>query len=458
MSTVTLDPVTRLEGHIKISVERDDQSGKITSAQSSGMLFRGFEILLQGKDPRDAVHVTQRVCGVCPVSHAMASALALEAAAGLEVVDNARIIRNLVLGADFIHSHILHFYHLALLSYIRGPAMPPWTPAYEVDMRFDTAANQRLVEHYLQALSARRQAHEMGAIFGGKLPHTVGYEYGGVTAVPDASLLARFRDYLDQIIPFVDNVYLADVDLLAQVYADYYEIGRGYGNLLAFGVFDLNRNGSSKLLPRGRLVDGSHSVHNVDLNAIVEQTEYSWYDDSSDGLNPSQGHTAPYPGKSGAYSWLKAPRYDGLPHEAGPLARMWMGGDYRRGISVMDRHMARALETSKIAHAMRDWLGQINLSASCFTPTRVPASGAGVGLTEAPRGALGHWLTISDGAASAYQILTPTCWNCSPRDDAGLPGPLEKALEETPVADPAQPIEILRVVQSFDPCLACAVH
>jgi hydrogenase large subunit len=457
-STITLDPVTRLEGHIKISVERDDQNGRVTSAQSSGMLFRGFEILLRGKDPRDAVHVTQRVCGVCPVNHAMASALAIEAAAGLKVTDNARIIRNLILGADFIHSHILHFYHLALLSYIKGPAMPPWTPGYEVDMRFDAAQNQRLVDHYVQALAVRRQAHEMGAIFGGKLPHTVGYEYGGVTAVPDSSMLTRFRNYLDSIISFVDNVYLADVQLLAQIYADYYEIGRGYGNLFAFGVFDLDRDGSSKLLPRGRVANGSASVQGIDLKAIVEQTEYSWYSNSSAGLNPGQGETTPEPGKAGAYSWLKAPRYNGVPYEAGPLARMWMSGDYRRGISVMDRHMARALETSQIAHAMRDWLGLINLSAACFTPANVPTSGTGVGLTEAPRGALGHWISINGGNIAAYQILTPTCWNCSPKDHAGVPGPLEKALEGTPVANQAQPIEVLRVVQSFDPCLACAVH
>jgi hydrogenase large subunit len=422
------------------------------------MLFRGFEILLQGKDPRDAIHVTQRVCGVCPVSHGMASSLTVEAAAGLQVTDNARIMRNLMLGANFIQSHILHFYHLSLLCYIEGPDMAPWTPRYDADSRFDATQNQGLVDHYVQALSLRRQAHEMGAIFGGRLPHTVGYEYGGVTAVPDSSVVDRFRGYLDQIITFVDNTYWGDVNLLGQVYSDYYDIGRGYGNLLAFGAFDLNGDGSTRLFPRGRIADGSNSVQGVDLNAIVERTEHSWYHDSSSGLNPSQGQTAPFPDKSDAYSWLKAPRYAGVPYEVGPLARMWMSGDYRRGISVMDRHMARVLETSKIAHAMRGWLDQIDLSAPCFTPASVPTSGSGVGLTEAPRGALGHWLTISDSNIAAYQILTPTCWNCSPKDGTGVPGPLENALEGTPVADPTQPVEVLRVVHSYDPCLACAVH
>jgi hydrogenase large subunit len=458
MSRIVLDPVTRLEGHLQVTVERNDQNGTVASAQSSGMMFRGFEILLQGKDPRDAVHITQRICGVCPVNHAMASVLAMEAAAGFQASDNARIIRNLILGADFLHSHILHFYHLALPSYIQGPAMPPWTPTYTADMRFDATQTQNLVNHYVQALAARRQAHEMGAILGGKLPHTNAYEFGGVTVVPDASLISRFAAYLNQIIAFVDGTYLPDVNLLAQVYGDYFDIGRGYGNLLAFGVFDLNASGSSKLLARGRVANASGPVQAVDFNSIVEQTNHSWYTDSTSGLNPSQGQTVPSPDKANGYSWLKAPRYGGVPYETGALARMWVNGDYRAGVSVMDRHLARAQETSKIAHAMSGWLEQVNLSASSYTQTAVPTSGSGVGLTEAPRGALGHWLRISNRAIAAYQILTPTCWNCSPKDGAGVAGPLEKALEGTPMSDAAQPVEVLRVVQSFDPCLSCAVH
>src|SRR5512137_523621 len=254
-TTITIDPSTRLEGHLKVTATYD--AGHVVTAESSGLMFRGFENLLIGKDPRDAAHITQRVCGVCPVCHAMAACLAMEAAAGQTVTDNARIIRNLILGADFLHSHILHFYHLALPSYIQGPAMPPWTPTYTADMRFDATQTQALVNHYVQALAVRRQAHEMGAILGGKLPHTNAYEFGGVTVVPDASLISRFAAYLNQIIAFVDGTYLPDVNLLAQVYGDYFNIGRGYGNLLAFGVFDLNASGSSKLLARGRVANAS---------------------------------------------------------------------------------------------------------------------------------------------------------------------------------------------------------
>jgi hydrogenase large subunit len=456
--TITLDPVTRLEGHLKVQVEYDEQTRRVASAHNTGTLFRGFEILLKGKDPRDAIHITQRVCGVCPTSHAMASALTLEAAARVQAPDNARIIRNIILGADHIQSHILHFYHLALPCYITGPAMPPWTPLYNVDLRFTASQNQRLVDHYVQALAARRQAHEMGALFAGKLPHNPGYVYGGVTVVPDTAMVGRARQYIDQLISFVDSVYLPDANLLSSTYGDYFDIGRGYGNLISFGVYDLSRDGSSKLLRRGHITDGSKSVRDVDIAAIIERAEHSWYNDSTAGRNPAQGQTIPEASKPDAYSWLKAPRLNGLPYEAGALSRMWMTGEYQRGISVMDRHVARAQETRKVAYALRDWLGQINLSAPCFTPFAVPTDASGFGLTEAPRGALGHWVTIAAGAISSYQILTPTCWNCSPRDGANVPGPLEKALEGTPTVDPAQLVEVLRVVHSFDLCLACAVH
>lgn len=456
MATITIDPATRLEGHLKVQLTSSGTT--VTSAQSSGMMFRGFENLLLGKNPRDAVAVTQRVCGVCPISHAMASCLANEAAAGMAVTDNARIVRNLILGSNFIQSHVLHFYHLALLSYIQGPDAAPWTPSWAVDLRFSAADNQRMVDHYLQAFAIRRQAHEMASVFSGKMPHAAVFEPGGVTVVPKADMITRFKTYLNAIISFIDTVYMPDVDLLSRTYPEYSTIGRGYGNLLAFGVFDLNASGSSKLIQRGRVTDGATVVQTVDPSVILEYASYSWYTAASGGLNPAQGVTTPDASKAGAYSWLKAPRYGGLPYECGPLARMWVNGDYRHGISVMDRHWARAVEASKIAHAMLTWVDQLQLAASSYTPFTVPATGAGMGLTEAPRGALGHWLVVGSGAVSRYQILTPTCWNCSPRDDAEVAGPLEKALEGTPVADGTKPIEALRVVQSYDPCLACAVH
>jgi hydrogenase large subunit len=288
------------------------------------------------------------------------------------------------------------------------------------------------------------------------MPHTAAYEAGGVLVNVDSAMLARFKAYLNPIISFIDNVYMGDVNLLGQTYPEYYTIGQGYGNLLAYGVFDLDSSGSSKLLNRGRVANGSTTVQPVSLDAIVEQTKYSWYADSS--LNPSQGLTQPTNTKTSAYSWLKAPRYSGEAYETGALARMWVNGDYRRGISVMDRHQARVHEASKVAHAMLGWISQINTSAAYYSQYAVPVTGSGVGLTEAPRGALGHWLNVTNSKTSSYQILTPTCWNCSPKDNAGTLGPLEKALLGIDVVNISQPIEALRVVQSFDPCLSCAVH
>lgn len=467
MATITIDPATRLEGHLGVKLEVE--GGKVVSAKSSGTLFRGFENLLGGKDPRDAVQITQRVCGVCPISHAMAATMALEAATNLRITDNARLIRNLILGADFLHSHVLQFYHLSLPSYVsfEGTAlgMPTWVPAYNVDLRFNAAESGALIANYAQALSVRREAHEMGAVFAGKLPQTSAYEFGGVAVVPSAEMVGRFRAYLDRIITFIDGVYLPDVRLLDERYSDYRQIGRGYGNLLSFGAFDLTASGS-KLFARGRVENagatagkgGGRKGQTVDPSAIAEQVTYSWYGDASGGLNPSQGVTQPNPDKAGAYSWLKAPRYSGLPYEVGPLARMWISGAHTRGVSVMDRHLARAIEAQKLAYAMRDWLGQISPGAEVFVDKPVPQVGSGAGLTEAPRGALGHWVKVNNKAIANYQILTPTCWNFSPRDNAGVPGPLEKALEGVPVADQSQPIEVLRVIQSLDPCLACAVH
>ncbi len=454
-TTILIDPVTRLEGHLKVEAQYDN--GHVTTAKSSGLMFRGFENLLVGKDPRDAVVITQRVCGVCPISHAYVACKALEQAAGLTVSNNARIIRNLILGSNFLQSHVLHFYQLSLASYIKTPALQPLTVEYNTDLRFNAADNQRLVDHYLQALAIRRQAHEMATIFGGKMPHTAAFEFGGVTCTPTADMAARFKSYLDPITDFIDNVYLPDVDLFASVYSDYYKLGRGYGNLLAFGVFETTAAGG-RLLKRGRVVNGSTTVQAVDTTQIIEQAKYSWYDDPSAGLNPSKGVTKPNADKAGAYSWLKAPRYQGVPYETGALARMWVNGDYRRGISTMDRHQARAHEASKIAHAMSNWLSQLNLGANGFTVKTVPVTGVGIGLGEAPRGALGHWLRVSNGKIASYQILTPTCWNASPRDNNGKAGPLEKALVGTPIKDTTQPIEVLRIVQSFDPCLSCAVH
>lgn len=455
-----IDPVTRLEGHLKVRIKVDTVNGvqQVIDSWSVGTLYRGFETLLLNRDPRDAQHITERICGVCPVSHAMAAVLALDKAAGLTIPSNARIMRNIVMGANFLDSHILHFYLLALLDFINGPAMAPWQPSWNVDRRFDAAKTATLVEHYKQAVNMRRKAHELGAIFGGRMPHPPSFIPGGITAVPKSEHLTKMRAYLTELVSFIQNVYIPDAELLTATYPDYLNIGRGHRHLLAFGCFDLDAAGTTKLLKRGQVFAGSTTVQNVDLNMITEQVSQAWYADSTNNLNPAMGQTVPQNPKGAAYSWIKAPRYNGAPYECGPLARMWVNGEYRKGISVMDRHRARAYEALKIAKAMQTWVSQIQIGQPAYATYNAPYSATVTGLTEAARGALGHWVQISGGKIARYQVVTPTCWNCSPRDAKYVRGPLEQALIGVPVKDINQPIEVLRVIHSIDPCLDCAVH
>lgn len=461
MPTVTtIDPVTRLEGHLKVEVTVDTVKGvqQVVDARATGTLFRGFEELLRNRHPWDAQHITQRICGVCPVAHGLASVLAQDAAYGVVVPDNARVMRNLVLGANFIQSHILHFYHLAALDFVDGPNMPPWQPSWRADKRLSAAANAALVNHYVQALEMRRRAHELGAIFGGRLPCPPAYIPGGITTEPTAADAKTAKQYLSALITFITDVLIPDVEALGSAYSDYFAIGAGCRNLLAYGVFDLNAAGTTKLLRRGRIANAGKTTQALNLSAIREQVTYSWYADSTDGAHPSRGLTSPQYPKGEAYSWLKAPRYQSAAYEVGPLARMWVNGDYQRGISVMDRHRARAAEAAKVARAMLQWVDELRPGAPHYVASSVPTSAAGVGLTEAPRGALGHWMQITGGVISRYQVVTPTCWNASPRDGAGVLGPIEKALIGTPVKSIAEPVEVVRVIHSFDPCLSCAVH
>jgi hydrogenase large subunit len=460
MATVkVIDPLSRLEGHLKIEVTIDTVDGvqQVVDAHATGTMFRGFEILLNGRPPADAPHITQRICGVCPISHAVAACKAVEGLGGITIPENARLMRNLILGANHLDSNILHFYHLSALDFVDGPAQTPWQPSWSSDKRITGADAQTLINHYIQALDMRRKAQEMGALFSGRLPHPSSIIPGGVTTTPRTDRIAKYRQYLTEIAAFIDNVWVADINLVAQYYPDYYDLGAGPRNLLAFGVFDLNASGSSKLFRMGRAMNGSASTLPVDTNQIMEQVGHSWFRADSAGA-PATGSTTPLYPKADAYSWLKAPRYQAQPYEVGPLARVWVNGDYRRGISVLDRHVARLVESQKIAAAMPGWLDALQPNASVVTPYTPPSSASAFGLTEAPRGALGHWLSVSNRNIARYQIVTPTCWNASPRDDQGGLGPIEQALLHIPVLNADQPNEVLRVVHSFDPCLACAVH
>ncbi len=459
MATIKImDPVTRIEGHMKVEIKIDGENGnqQIIDAHCTGTLFRGFETLLIGRNPMDAPVLTQRICGVCPISHGQTSVLALESVSNWLPPTNARLMRNLTLGANFIQSHILHFYLLAALDYVAGPAKSPWAPAWTEDVRIEWNVVEK---NFINSLEARRRAHEMGAIFGGKMPSSHAFIPGGFTDTPSKEQIDQFRTHLNFLIAFIKDAYIKDVEAIGQVYKEYFQIGAGCENLMAYGVFEMDDNYAQRLLKAGYIEKESAQVNNAfGGQDITESVNYSWYEDSTNNLSPAGGDTQPSYPKEPAYSWLKAPRLFGKPFEVGPLARMRVNGDYQNGISVLDRHLARAYETLKIAEAMNAWLNQLSSGQTAYDAQFSQNAGTGVGMSEAPRGALGHWIQIANDQIAHYQIITPTCWNASPRDNDGVPGPMEQALIGTPISDPAQPIEALRVIHSFDPCLSCAVH
>jgi hydrogenase large subunit len=361
-----------------------------------------------------------------------------------------------------------------------GLNMGPWAPLYGGDRRVTGGDLTNFVNHYVAALAIRRKAHTIAAILSGKQPHGATIIGGGCSATPAVADITTMRALLTEIRTFIDTIYIPDANLLFNTwYPDYFSIGAGPGKLLSFGVFPQGTDSVNNLLLKRGIYNGSSVVPVMDQNKIVEDVLHSWYT-NADNLQPFNGATSPvitptnpatpppsaFPGKAGAYTWLKAPRYktNGVNkdvYEVGPLARMVVTGDYPANISAADRTISRAYEAKKLADAMDGWLTdlQTNLSGPSFIPYEIPAGSSGVGLTEAMRGALGHWVKY-DGAGkiSHYQIITPTCWNASPMDADGVKGAIEQALIGTPVADASQPVEALRVIHTYDPCLACAVH
>ncbi len=504
MSKIIVDPITRIEGHLKIEVTTEN--GVVKDAHSSGMMFRGIELILKGRDPRDAQRYVQRICGVCPTSHSIAATLNLDSAFGLadKIPDNGRIVRNLILGAAHIADHILHFYHLAALDYVdvtkvagyngNDPALnsvkefikrgelAPFVPRYEGDYRLSDQINIEATAHYVKALEMRRKGQEMLTIFGGKMPHNMAVVPGGVTSTVTVDKIASFLWRLNELRDFIDSVYIPDVLAVAEVYSDYFEIGAGCGNLLSYGLWDLE-GGNPDYTKRKRLVkQGTISTDlklgALDPNKIMEYVKHSWYADSSTGKHPSHGMTEPQYGKKGAYSWSKAPRYDGKVYEVGPLAGMAV--TYASGeptvknligsvlsrfkaspkalFSVLGRHAARALITKYVADSMPGWLLQLKPGEPAYIDYEIPDESMGMGLVDGARGALGHWIEIKDKKIANYQCVVPSTWNLCPRDDKGQPGPVEQALIGTKIKDENNPFELGRIVRSFDPCLACAIH
>ncbi len=472
-TTIAIDPVTRIEGHLKAEVVVEN--GKVVDARVFGGMYRGFETILKGRDPRDATQIVQRICGVCPTSHAMASAGAQDNAFKVKVTNNGRLTRNLILGANYLQSHILHFYHLAALDYVNGPDTAPFQPRMaKPDFRLPEAANKMGVDQYLEALEARRIAHQMVALFGGRMPHVHGIVPGGATEIPTKEALTEYAARFKVVKDFVFNKYLPLTYTVGSIYKDLFKQGQGHMNCTCFGVFQLDGDAKSFLLKPGVFIDGKDLP--FDPKKVTEDVKYSFFDQETSGKNFMEASTKPDPDKKGAYSFVKAPRYNGKPVEVGPAARMWVTNPPLSAVgrkmlkdlfgidaknfrdlgketvfSIMGRHVARAEETALIADQVEKWLKEIKPGDETWTKFEIPTTAEGYACAEAPRGSLIHYLKVADKVIDNYQIVSATIWNCCPRDDEGVRGPVEQALIGVEVPDVENPVNVGRLIRAFDP-------
>jgi hydrogenase large subunit len=555
MARMVVDPITRIEGHLRVEAQVD--GGRISDAWSSGTMFRGIELIVRHRDPREIWLWTQRICAVCTMVHALASVRAAENALEIEVPNNARLVRNIISASQYIQDHIVHFYHLHALDWVditgalkADPAktsqlaqsISEWPkssttyfkgvqdrvkalvesrqlslftsgywghPAYRLPPEADLLA----VAHYLEALVFQREFIRIHAVLGGKNPHLQSYLVGGMTTSldpnePQAPINPERLDFLVQVAQtaktFVDQVLIPDVLAVAGFYTDWFGLGAGPGNYLSYGAFPQGsiKDTARYFVPRGIILNNDLSkVHPMDPGKIAEYVAHSWYEYAEGdqaSKRPSDGETRPkYTGPKPPYeflnveekySWLKAPRYDDHVMEVGPLSRMLVA--YASGqaevkamvngvlakfkapptalFSTLGRIAARALETQLLANHIVEWIeelrGNMNRgdlrihNGDKWDPSTWPRTARGYGLFEAPRGSLGHWVEIEDTLVKNYQCVVPSTWNAGPRDAKGQRGPYETALLKTPIADPERPLEVLRTIHSFDPCLACAVH
>lgn len=551
---ITIDPVTRIEGHLRVDVEVDD--GQVSKAWSSGQMYRGVENILIGRDPRDAWAITQRICGVCTTVHAICSVRAVENALDLEIPLNAQYIRNLIILAHAVHDHIVHFYHLSALDWVDvvnalkadpdkasalAESLSTWsgnsrhefrkvkdrisgfvatgqlgifTNGYwgHPAMKLPPEVNLIAVAHYLQALEVQRHANKIVSILGSKTPHIQNVAVGGVAnpiatdsqAVLTMERLMAVREWIGKLEDFVKNVYLVDVGVIGAFYPEWTTYGRGIVDYLASPDIPLDTKGTRFALPGGYVANGDLGQYTpigsfADAgfrDGVSEAIKHSWYTykgGENASLHPYEGETTPHYTDfqdDGKYSWMKSPTYYDKPMQVGPLARVMtmlaaghepttryatetlnrvssiagieVGLDAMH--STIGRHGARAISCAvQVDELAKQWdLLIANMASgdkSTFNaPTFPRGEQRGFGFHEAPRGILSHWVVIDNGKIKNYQCVVPTTWNAAPRDNKERPGAYEASLVGNPVADPDQPLEVLRTVHSFDPCLACAVH
>jgi hydrogenase large subunit len=564
---IVVDPVTRIEGHMRVEVNVDDQN-VIRNAVSTGTMWRGIEVILRGRDPRDAWAFTERICGVCTGTHALTSVRAVENALGITIPENANSIRNIMQLTLQVHDHLVHFYHLHALDWVDvvsalsadpkatsalAQSISDWplsSPGYFKDLqsrlkkfvdsgqlgpfkngywghpayKLPPEANLMAVAHYLEALDFQKEIVKIHTVYGGKNPHPnwlvggvpspINVDGTGAVGAINMERLNLVSSIIDQSIAFVEQVYLPDLKAIGSFYKDWlYGGGLSSTSVMSYGDIPEHANDysdASLKMPRGVILDGKlDEIHPIDLanpDEVQEFVTHSWYKypDETKGLHPWDGVTEPHfelgPNARGTktnieavdeaakYSFIKSPRWKGRAVEVGPLARYIIG--YAQGkpefkepadklltdlglpltalFSTLGRTAARALECQWAVHQLRYFQDKLVASirdgdlstanTDKWTPDTWPKEAKGVGFTEAPRGALGHWIRIKDGKIDNYQAVVPTTWNGSPRDPAGNIGAFEAALLDTPMAEPEKPLEILRTLHSFDPCLACSTH
>lgn len=436
---------------IDVTVEQN----RIIEAKTKGNLFRGFEKMLVGRQPFDAVYFTQRICGICSSAHSVASSLALEDALSIKPLEQGRYLRDIIHCCEFLQNHLRHFYQYTVPDYVKIEQDTLLQSDHD-DFRLPQAINQRIAQHYFDSLAASRLAHQMLALLGGKAPHNHGVFIGGITTRATAEKVVQLDSILQKITLFINEKMIPDVYDIARYYPEYFHLGKGYGNLLTYGAFnDYKELGTLYVDP---LVLSMGTVEAFNEKKIKEKIDYSYFQSKESEYRPDEVVPEPEMNKKNAYSWVKAPRYNDLPFEVGPLARLILSGAYDHGISAMDRTIARVYETKKVAEIIERLLQAIVPEVDMQRKYELPDSASGRGLVDTTRGALGHWLKIKDKKIAFYQIITPSTWDFSTRDDNGYRGTAEGALVGTPISDPGKPAEIGRILRSFDPCMSCATH
>ncbi len=535
MKKIVIDPITRIEGHLRAEVEIDEK-GIVKEAYVSGQLFRGIEIILKDRDPRDAGLLAGRICGVCTNSHFRGAVSAVEDAYGIQAPQNAKIIRDLMSLALFIQDHVVHFYHLHLLDFVdvtkaleadpkmtsktahlycdqpyanshahyvavkeklakfvKSGRLGPFSNGYwgHSDYKFTPEENLLLLSHYLEALKFQSNISKAIAIFGAKTPHPQTIVVGGITSVADMLNPQRLNDFIfimKEAKDFIDRAYLPDMKLLATAYKDEIKTasGRSIGNFLSVGGYSFDKE--NQLFEDGVIYDHDfENINNFDEHKITEEVERAWYkDDKPYYTDLNEDGTLKTENKNDKYSWIKAPRYDGKPMESGPLARVLIS--YKKGnrfikpfvdefltfcdlelldlSSTVGRNAARAIESAYISEYIFKFINQLveNIKYydtetwTKFAFETLEKETKGRTFLEVPRGVLSHFINIEEGKIKNYQVIAPTTWNASPKDSKDQRGPYEEALIGIKLHDPSKPLEVLKVLHSFDPCLACAVH